>query len=521
MARSPMMIPLLVGALKGSQRALFLSLMGALAALALPPVGAIPVLFLSLPALVWAWAGSRRSLSAGLAGFWWGLGFYTAGIYWIAYALLTDAAKFGWMIPFATLGLGSVMAAFTGLCTAAAYAVSKRISPSIVAQVIWLAIFWTVSEWIRTFIFTGFPWNPLGSVWVADLALAQGGALFGMHGLSFVTFLFFALLAATPLIERTKNRRAVALAAVMLAVALGAWGTWRLAMNQTQFVPDVALRLVQPDIDQADKWRRDLREQSFMSMIELSRSPGFEHVTDVIWPETAALFPLDSDATHRHMAALAVPPHGLLLTGAPRIQQVEPKHWQFWNSMLAVDELGVVKGVYDKSHLVPFGEYVPLRHILPLPRVVTSAGDFTPGPGPRTLTLPGVPDVGPLICYESIFPAGVIDPNGQRPKWLLILTNDGWFGQSAGPYQHLAASQARAIEQGLPVVRSANTGVSAVIDSYGRIVSQLGLGQKGILDTRLPRELPVNTPYARFGDLGVFLLLILAGVTAVMLRKYD
>ena len=519
--RAPLMVPLMIGAMKGWRRALLLVILGALAALALPPVGFIPVLFVSLPGLVWAWAGSSRAKRAGLAGFWWGLGFYSAGIYWIAYALMTDPEKFAWMIPFATVGLGAVMASFTGLCTAAAFAVAGRLKLSVLGRVIWLAILWTVSEWLRTFVFTGFPWNPLASVWDAVPALAQGAALFGTHGLSFVTFLGFGLLAVAPMMERPRGRAAVALAAVALTVGLGGWGAWRLSHDRGEMVPGVTLRLVQPVVDQADKWRNDLREQTFVSMIKMSRAPGFENLTAVIWPETAALFPLDTDGAHRSLAALAAPPGGLLLAGAPRIRQPEPGHWQFWNSMIAVDGLGVVKGIYDKAHLVPFGEYVPLRGVLPLPRVVISAGDFSPGPGPRSLSLPGLPEVGPLICYESIFPAGVIDPAGPRPKWLLVITNDGWFGQSAGPYQHLVASKARAIEQGIPVIRSANTGISAVIDSYGHVVSELGLGQKGILDIPLPRELPSITPYARFGDKAVFLLLVLAGLAATMLGKYD
>ncbi len=486
-----------LGAMTGWRRYGGLTLLGALAALALPPVDWIFVLFLSFPCLIWAWDGAKSFKTAFLTGWFWCLGFYSAGFYWIANALLTDAAKFGWMIPFATFGLGGLVAVFPALGLTAAYALRCK-SP---VRVIWVAALWTASEWLRTFVMTGFPWNPMGSVWDAILPVMQSASLFGVHGLSFVTVLGCALLATAPTFERSRDRLIAVGAAVALPLVLGVWGAVRLAQSPTDFVPGITLRMVQPALAQGEKWRPENREKVLFDLIELSRAQGFDQVTHVIWPESAVPFDIASDPQHRAVAALAAPPQGLVLAGAPRIKAGENGSWQFWNSLIAIDSWGRVQGIYDKAHLVPFGEYVPLRGFLPIPRVVSSMGDFSPGPGPRTLTLPGLPPVGPAICYESIFPGQIIEKGADRPQWIAIITNDGWFGNSAGPYQHFAAARMRAIEEGLPVARAANTGISGMIDSYGRVVARLDLGSRGHVDAGLPKPSVQNTLYGEYGDI--------------------
>ncbi|MBF0394337.1 MAG: apolipoprotein N-acyltransferase, partial [Alphaproteobacteria bacterium] len=217
-------------------------------------------------------------------------------------------------------------------------------------------------------------------------------------------------------------------------------------------------------------------------------------------------------------AAAAVPPGGLLLTGAPRATPPgEP--FRVWNSLVVIDERAGVAGIYDKVHLVPFGEYVPLRGVLPIAKLTHGSTDFSSGGALATLDLPGLPPVGPLICYEAIFP-GRVTAADRRPAWLLNVTNDGWFGISAGPHQHLASARLRAIEEGLPMVRAANTGISAVADGHGRVVATLGLGERGVLDAPLPNDLS-PTPYARLGDtVPLSVAALLAALSLLTRRRY-
>ncbi len=505
----------LLADLRGWRRRGGLAGLGALAALALPPLHVVPVLLVAIPGLVWAWDGSRSHLGRFGAGWWWGLGFYTAGFYWIAEALLTDPLRFGWMIPFATLGLGGLVACFSGFATLLAGLPGAR-GPG---RVLLLAAAWTLGEWLRTFVLTGFPWNPLGSVWDPLLPMLQLGSVAGVHGLSLLTVLVFGLPALVADFASWRVRLAAPAVAVALVAAAWGWGAARLAAHPTRMVPEVRLRLVQPALMQKNKWRDDLRESSLRDLVVLSRGPGFGSVTDVVWPETAAPFFLDLDSSHRAIAAEAVPPGGLLLAGAPRItpQGVEPM--RLWNSLDVVDGDGRIVGIYDKVHLVPFGEYVPFRDILPLAKITHGGMDFSPGAGHRTLDLPGLPPVSPLICYEAIFPGQVVGRGQTRPQWLLNITNDGWFGNSAGPYQHLAAARMRAIEEGLPLARAANTGISAVFDGFGREVAWLPLGTRGVVDSPLPRAPDGVTPYGRWGDAIPFALMAVAVAAGLALRR--
>jgi apolipoprotein N-acyltransferase len=260
----------------------------------------------------------------------------------------------------------------------------------------------------------------------------------------------------------------------------------------------VRLRLVQGNVAQQEKWRPEGRARVFQRHLALSAQGG--PVTHVIWPESAAPYALDQDPAARQMIAEVVPPGGLLLTGGERFDlSREPP--LAWNTLFVIDHGGALVARYDKRDLVPFGEFLPLRAVLSrigLEKLTHGTIDFQPGPGRQTITLPGLPPVSPLICYEAIFPGNVVDPDA-RPDWLLNITNDAWFGRSTGPYQHLAMARMRAIEEGLPLVRSANTGISAVVDPWGRIQTELGLGETGVLDATLPRPLPQGTPFARTG----------------------
>jgi apolipoprotein N-acyltransferase len=263
-------------------------------------------------------------------------------------------------------------------------------------------------------------------------------------------------------------------------------------------VPGVKLRLVQGAIPQNRKWAPELRRDHLERYLSMSRQEGFAGRTHVIWPESAVPYFLGRARGLRAAMAAAAPPDGALLSGIARVEDGADGP-RLFNSVVALDRDARQIARYDKSHLVPFGEYMPLDGILPMEQLAHGGIGYTPGPGPRVLDVPGAPAVSPLICYEAIFPAGIV-PAGERPGWLLNVSNDAWFGTSAGPYQHLTNARLRAVEQGLPLVRAANAGVSVVVDAHGRTLARLGLNQRGILDAALPAARETPTLYARAGD---------------------
>jgi apolipoprotein N-acyltransferase len=506
-----------LAALTGWRRLAAAIAMGAVASLAMPPVSAAPILLPAFVAFLWMFDGIATARGAFAAGWAFGFGYFVFGLYWIAFALAVDLASFFWMIPFAAAGLPAFLGLFTGAATWALAKLRMRGARRALA----FALLWALAEWLRGHVLTGFPWNLLGYAWFDWTPVLQGISVFGIYGLSLLTVLAAALPAAAVDRHRAAWSRPglLASAAALLALAtVGAGGALRLAQAETGSVPGVTLRLVQPDIAQADKWVADLWVDHFRLHLALSSAPGAEGVTHVIWPETAVPYRLAQDRTARRAIGQVAPPGGLVLTGAPRtLPPGEPQ--RYWNSLFAVTPEGDVAGTYDKAHLVPFGEYVPLRGILPIDRVVPGREDYSAGPGPRTLDLPGLPPVGPLICYEAIFPGAVTDPRegARRPEWLLNVTNDAWYGETAGPHQHFAIAAARAVEEGMPLVRAATTGISGVVDSYGRVVARLGLGERGVVDSPLPQALENATLYARVGDL-FFWLVWASGAGLLWLR---
>jgi apolipoprotein N-acyltransferase len=499
-----------LGELEGWRRYLFAFLLGALAAAALPPVDVVPLLFLSFAGLVWLAEGCRRPREAFLLGWSFGFGFFVAGLYWIAVSMFTDIATFWWAVPFAVGGLPALFAIYTGLALLAYH----WIAPRGASRALVLAALWTAAEWLRGHLFTGLPWNLIGYAWSGGFpgatAMLQTTATTGIYGLGLLTVIIATLPASLgdPPIGTTRGRRIVpAGAAVLLLAVLGAGGAVRLAGAHGGDVPNVVLRLVQPAIPQSLKWNPTVSESNFQRLLALSASPGIDRVTDIIWPEAASTYFLGRDAQHREEIAALAPKGGLVITGTLRTDPAPEQPYQHvWNSLAAINGNGDIVAVYDKVHLVPFGEYMPLKSILPLKKLTAGSIDLSAGDDIRTIDLPGLPPAGPLICYEVIFPGAVVEP-GHRPAWLLNVTNDAWFGFSSGPFQHFAIARTRAVEEGLPLVRAANNGISGVIDPYGRVVRRLGLDDVGILDSTLPTALP-PTIYSRVGD-GVFLTLLL------------
>ena len=499
--------------LRGWRRYGTAALLGGFATTALPPLHLLPALLVAFPGLIWIVDGSRSRRAAFAAGWWFGFGYFLVGLYWVSNALLTDPGRFGWLLPFSVVGLPIVLAPFTGL----AALVYRMAGTTGWRGVLAFAVSWVALEWLRGHVLTGFPWNLTGYVWTISDAMLQVTAFIGIYGLSLIT-VAAAALPATLVGTRQGGSglrwRPMLVGLLLLAVLWGG-GAARLAGAGDDVVDDVRLRIVQANIPQHLKWRVENRVTHFRKYLDLSKGVGpgditASNITHVIWPETATAFFLGEQIEARAAMARITPRGGLILTGAPRVRRDDDSRLrQVWNSMHALDDTGALVGTYDKFHLVPFGEYVPFRDVVNITKLTAGGIDFTPGPGPQTLDLAGLPPVSPLICYEAIFPGEVSDP-GNRPRWLLNLTNDAWYGRSAGPYQHLATARVRAVEEGLPLVRAANTGISAVVDAYGRITHQLGLGQTGVIDASLPKALAAPTVYGRFGDL-TLLPLILCG----------
>lgn len=494
--------------------------LGAVAVAALPPIYLWVALVAAFTGLIWLVEGARTARGAFWVGWWFGFGYFVFGLYWIANALLTKPEEFGWLAPIAVAALSALMALFP----AAAAATTRLSGRSGVGGVLIFAAAWTFFEWVRSWAFSGFPWNLIGSVWTFSDAMIQVTALIGTYGLGLLTVAAAAMPAAltparlpTLAVAGRRRRTLTAVVAAFLALAVvwagGAVRLWLAGAGET--VPGVRLRLVQPNISQTEKWSPSLRGAHFLSQVRMGMLPAEPPPTHVIWAEAAAPFYLAENPEALALLGEATPPQGLTIVGALRRAETPGERPQLWNSLLAVNASGQVVATYDKSHLVPYGEYVPFRSLIGIASVAGGAADFSRGTGITTLRLPGLPPVSPLICYEVIFPAAVAKRD-DRPAWMLNLTNDGWYGQSTGPYQHFAAARLRAAEEGLPLVRVANTGISAIVDPYGRVVDELPLGAQGILDGGLPVALTTANPYGRWGNLIVFALV--AATAAAGLR---
>ena len=504
---------------------------GAAGALALAPFDFIPAMFAPLTVAVWLIDGAadgddspRFALapirSAAGAGWWLGFGYFVAGLWWMGAAMLVEADQFAWALPLAVFGLPAVLAIFP----AAGFALARALWSPGGARVFALAAGLGAAEWLRGHLFTGFPWNDFGMALTSAGPLAQTASLVGLHGLDIIAIVIFA--APATLIDRApRGARRIGgtmLAAAALAMLMFAYGVFRLGANETQYVDGVALRLMQPNLPQDAKFRPENGAKILRHYLDLSeratnaRPSGLAEVTHLFWPESA--FPY---VISRHPEALAAIARalkgGVLLTGAARAERDgDGRRGKIFNSIEALKGESIV-AFYDKVHLVPFGEYLPLEDVLrPLGINHLVPGIWDRGAGPRLLAAPGLPPIAPLICYEAIFSGETIQRGAaDRPLLLLNVTNDGWFGRTTGPYQHLAQARLRAIEEGLPMIRVANTGVSAIIDAYGRILQSLPLGEEGLIDGRLPRE-AAPTVFAAYGALAFPALLAAATALALL-----
>jgi apolipoprotein N-acyltransferase len=476
---------------------------------AFSPFHIFPLLAVSLPLALWLLQGAPSWKGALALGWAFGFGQFLLGLFWIAEAFsVREGFNYG-------EGMGAVflLSAALAIYPALAFLATWRFARRGMAQVILFAVFWSLAEWLRGHMFTGFPWNIHAASLSAFPSLIQSVAWVGGYGLSLLVTLAASIPAAVLLWPGTKYMRQIV---TLLAIPLVVWGfgLWRLEQHSIALREDISLILVQPGISQKDKWNPELIRRHFHQYIDSSTlAASHSHASKllVLWPETAVAYPVGDQPGTRYLISKILDRPGYVITGAPRYERQDNGSYKAWNSIFAIDRFGNVAGQYDKFHLVPFGEYVPLKSLLSvlgIERIVEALADFSAGPGPRTLSLDGIPSFSPLICYEGIFPGSVKEDAQTRPDWLVNLSNDAWFGASAGPYQHYALARLRAVEEGLPLVRSTPTGISVVVDSLGREIARLDLGETGVLQSALPKSLGTETVYSRVNDLSFLLLLV-------------
>jgi apolipoprotein N-acyltransferase len=502
---------------------------GAVSAAAFAPFSFFAVLWLTVPVLVWLIDGAearegagfiRRLMPAAAVGWTFGFGFFVAGLWWIGVAFLVEADQFAVLMPLAVIGLPAVLAVFWGLAAAVARAFWLEGG----ARILVFALAFAVAEWLRGHLLTGFPWNAFGYALTPVPLMMQSAALVGLWGLTLAAFFIFAAPAVLGHGKRLGRADLAMLgsAAALLVLHL-AFGAVRLAAGDDPTVAGVRLRIVQPAIPQDERWEPSIGDETMARYVSLSRGanpPGGGDYSLLIWPESAFPFVLTERPSALAAIADLLGEGTTLVTGAVRADRGDGTGEAF-NSVFVIDDAGEIRAAYDKVHLVPFGEYLPFRQFfdaLGIRQLVAIPRGFTAGARQRTLALEGAPSFAPLICYEVIFPGAVVPPEN-RPGWLLNVTNDEWYGDTAGPYQHILQARLRAVEEGLPLVRAANSGISAIIDPHGRITASLPLGQAGVVDGNLPVAL-APTLYGLFGDLVFVAMLLAAGISAVLAKIY-
>lgn len=484
-------------------------LSGALMLPAMAPWNLWPFVFAGFSAFYLLLSRMQTKRSAFLCGWVFGFGYFSCGLWWIANALLVPGNPFSWVWPLAIAGLPALLAFFPAL---AALAVKKFAAHRTLKGFLFFAAAMAASEWLRGHIFTGFPWNLYGYAWGGWDAMMQNAAWGGPYFLTILTVGWAALPGFLYLSNISRQQKIITAGiALLLFISCTLYGHLRLTNAATSTNGAVHLLIVQPNIGQGEKWEAGNAMENLLHLTLLSAAPQGEgpgNTTLIVWPETAIT--ADALASPQARTVLAAPletykGNVYLLTGMLRFGSENGREIYF-NSATALDRDLKIVAAYDKSHLVPFGEYVPFGDILSIAPFVRFDG-FTEGNGPSTLNLPGLPGFSPLICYEVIFPHAVTDRK-TRPAFVVNITNDAWYGDSPGPRQHFMQTRFRAVEEGLPVVRAANTGISGVIDPYGRTMGSIALGTRGTLHISLPAPLQ-PTLYSLAGDTPFLVLTVL------------
>jgi apolipoprotein N-acyltransferase len=508
---------------------------GAVGALAMPPFAMFPMMILPMSVAVWlidgsAERGDGRHAMAGLrmafeAGWWIGFGYFVAGLWWIGSACLVDAEKFLWALPLGVLLLPATLAFFPAF----GFALARLLWLPGPLRVLALALGLGLSEWMRGVVLTGFPWNDLGMTLGVNLALAQFASIIGLHGLTFLSVAIFATPATLWSLAERRTFLAPTVFATFALTLIAGYGAVRLMAPPSEMVPGAKLRIIQPNVSQNESFAPENTDAILHRYFALSardadgKSDAARGATHLIWPESAFPFILSRNARAMGEIADFLSGGATLITGAARLDTDGDGDPVYFNSIEVLDRRGLARQRYDKHHLVPFGEYLPFAGWLDragITQFIQFPGGFSPGSGPRALQIPGLPETMPMICYEAIFPTEIGDAfsGAPRPQWMLNLTDDAWFGLTPGPYQHYAQARLRAIELGLPLVRAANSGKSAVFDGFGREIAVAPLGVEAVLDFALPKPLP-PTWQSRFGSLGAALIALALLLVCLIARR--
>ncbi len=437
----------------------------------------------------------------------WGFsfGYYVMALHWIVFALHVDWDAFYWVAPFAILGIPIIFSFYHVILTwifgwAKSYGISK---------VIRFALIWLLAEFLKNTLFTGFPWASVGYIWSTNPIISQFAAVMGVPGLTFLTFLgvgaiYLKLMTPTP----DYYRRRVIFGIIVFYLGVFVYGVTRLQSVEDVKGTGIWLRLVQPNISQSIKWNPNKAQDNIKTLRDLSK--GKKDVQAIIWPESAWPYPASLGERNQIIESI-VSDNTILISGITRYGGNK----KIWNSIGVYNNSGIMIDVYDKSHLVPFGEYIPLRKVinqyapfLNVRKLTHGMMDFSFGDDRNILHLPQLPPIKPLVCYEVIFSDEVAE-SSEGGQWLLNLTNDGWYLNSLGPYQHFEMSRMRAIENGMPIVRVANTGITGVIDAFGQVKGKIDLMTQGSIDVELPGALKSRTLYSEWGHTFLFYLCLI------------
>lgn len=509
----------------GWRAALIAVMAGAVSALAMPPFDIFPVLFVTMPILIWLVDGTTAPVDAGFfrrlwpaarIGWLFGFGYFLAGLWWLGMAFLVDGDEFIWLLPVAVLALPAGLALFWGFGAAVARIFWADGWRRIVALSAGLAL----AEWLRGTIFTGFPWNTIGYAAMPNPLMMQSASVLGLYGITPLALLVFSspgIFAASSSV-RPRRMRALFVVVLTLVVAHLGFGAWRLSTATNEMVDNVKLRIIQPGIKQAEKWQEGKEMEIFNRYITLSAqtnsstTKALDGVTHLIWPESAFPFLLTRNRAAIASIAALLPQNTTLITGAMRAEAAVPGSTEgfTFNSLYVINGDGEIIGAQDKVHLVPFGEYLPFQsqmESLGLRQLTRLRGGFSAGHQRRHIPLENAPAFLPLVCYEIIFP-GQARGAGEEPGWIINVTNDAWYGNTPGPYQHLRQARIRAVEEGLPLIRAANSGISMISDSFGRIIRIIPLGEIGLIDGPLPKSVN-RTMFLHMGNLPYWLILFI------------
>ena len=475
---------------KGKKRYFLCFILGTISAYAFAPYFVFPLFPLTIAAFLFVVITSKNPKQAFWAGWFYGFGHFVFGLYWISNSLLVDPEKFAWMIPFAISLIPAVLAFYVALTS---WVTFKFISSN-KKRILLFPVIWVVFEILRTYLFTGFPWNLAGYVFAFSDAMMQPAALITIYGLSFLAVLSGSILCCLFSVEGRKvSSSGCFIPAVMVYAFISVLfvsGFGYLHISDKYYASQkegINLRLVQPSIPQQMKWHPDAALQVFLKHIEMTKTDNGFKPDMVIWPEAATPFTLGADPYARRVISEAIPEGSFLVTGGVRVDG-----YGAFNSVEVLNSSDEIVASYDKARLVPFGEFVPFRRFFPIVNKITPGDtDFSRGGGASALSVGNITPFSPLVCYEVIFPFYKPDESTGY-SWIVNVTNDAWFGDSSGPHQHLTMARFRAIEQGKPVIRVANNGISAIIDANGRMVKKLDLYERGIIDGNLPAKMDMS-----------------------------